>query len=162
MKDFISLRLAAQTKTMIEKLIIERQKQLLELNQDAVIDTIECVAYNKFKDELNGVSLSISFNVTIGSIIEQIYDQTKDLSLEKWDEYAKALKTKENKEIAKQVNKTLISKLTISRTVMDGIKKYSLEFMSLPTYSEAKRAINLGYVIKLMIFAYVKINKINI
>lgn len=51
-------------------------------------------------------------------------------------------------------NKGVTPRISLEIDVLRGLEDHQSEFRKLNTYAEAKRAVNLSYVIKLVVYAY--------
>jgi hypothetical protein len=151
-KESKTVRMAAETKTWVDKLILNEQARLNEKIRQGLIDSLEEKLLQDFYRELAGISFNLSLNITVGSVIEKAYIATKHYSNSEWEILAKSMKELEtNLDIN---NKGVTPRIALEIDVLRGLEDYQLKFMELNTYAEAKRAVNLSYVIKLVVYAY--------
>lgn len=144
----LTVRLSAETKTMIEELKRKKDNQLKEQIKSGLINNLEKTLLDRHGDLLNGLSLSIDLNVTISSIIELAYYETKNNT--SWGDIIKLLKDEE--ENLPKVNTGLTPKIFISKEVLNGLEEYAIEFKKF--FPEAQRSVKLIYIIKIVIFRY--------
>lgn len=156
-KESKTVRMAAQTKEWIDELILNEQTILNEKIRQGLIESLEEKLLRDFSRELVGISLNLTLNITAGSVIEKAYIATKDYSSSEWDILAKSMKELETNLVINQ--KGVTPRIAIDMEVLRGLEDYQLKFMKLDTYAGAKRAVNLGYVIKLVVYAYWKNHK---
>jgi hypothetical protein len=156
-KESKTVRMAAETKEWIDELVLNEQTILNEKIRQGLMESLEEKLLRDFSRELVGISLNLTLNITAGSVIEKAYIATKDYSSSEWDILAKSMKELEtNLAINK---KGVTPRIAIDMEVLRGLEDYQLKFMKLDTYAGAKRAVNLGYVIKLVVYAYWKNHK---
>lgn len=128
------------------------QAKLNEEIRQGLIDRLEEKLLQDFYRELEGISLNLTLNITVGSVIEKAYIATKHYSESEWDILAKSMKEFEaNLDIN---NKGVTPRISLEIDVLRGLEDHQSEFRKLNTYAEAKRAVNLSYVIKLVVYAY--------
>jgi hypothetical protein len=151
-KESKTVRMAAETKEWVDDLIFNEQAKLNEEIRQGLIDRLEEKLLQDFYRELEGISLNLTLNITVGSVIEKAYIATKHYSESEWDILAKSMKEFEaNLDIN---NKGVTPRIALEIDVLRGLEDYQSEFRKLNTYAEAKRAVNLSYVIKLVVYAY--------
>ncbi|QWC25113.1 hypothetical protein KJK41_22045 (plasmid) [Bacillus haikouensis] len=156
-KESKTVRMAAETKELVDELILNEQTILNEKIKQGLIDRLEENLLQYFSRELAGISLNLTLNITVGSVIEKAYIATEHYLLPEWDILAKSVKELEaNLDINK---KGVTPRIALDKEVLGGLKAYQMKFMGLDTYAGAKRAVNLGYVIKLVVYAYWKNHK---
>lgn len=147
-----SIRMAGETKEWLDKLIVDGQRELRNDVKNGLLQKLEETLLQKYGDELMGTSLSVNLNVSISSVVQTAYHLTKEYSNDKWDELASSMKKVEG---LKNIESPSVNpKISFTTEVLEGLRFYQLEFLKLPTYKEAKKAINLGYVLKLVVYAY--------
>lgn len=89
-----TIRLAYETKYWIDKLILYRTDQLQrDIREYGLPDKIECQLFNMYKEELNGVSVNVTLNVTVGSVIEQAVRYSRTLKNEDWHKISAEVET---------------------------------------------------------------------
>lgn len=148
----VSVRLGRETKDLIDDLILDGQRNLKERINDGFLLKLEDTVLQKHRGELIGISLNINLKITTSSVIQEAYVSTKQYSDVKWDQLASSLK---NFEVQRSMRKQEVNpKLPFTHEVLNGLRNYQTKFMELPTFKDAKRALNFGYVIKLVIYAY--------
>jgi uncharacterized membrane protein YheB (UPF0754 family) len=156
-KESKTVRMAAETKKWIDELVLNEQTILNEKIRQGLIESLEENLVRYFSRELAGISLNLTLNITVGSVIEKAYIATKSYSLSEWEILAKSMKELEtNLSINK---KGVTPRIALEMEVLRGLEDYQLKFMKLDTYAGATRAVNLGYVIKLVVYAYWKNHK---
>jgi uncharacterized membrane protein YheB (UPF0754 family) len=156
-KESKTVRMAAETKEWIDELILNEQAKIKEKIRQGLIDSLEEKLLQDFSEELAGISLNITLNITVGSVIEKAFNATKHYSKSEWEILAGSMKELETK---LDINKKGVTpRVALELEVLRGLEAYQLKFMELDTYVGAKRAVNLGYVIKLVVYAYWKNHK---
>lgn len=151
-KESKTVRMAAETKEWIDELILDEQTTLKEKIRQGLIDNLEEKLIQYFYEELAGTSLSLTLNITVGSVLEKAYLATTHYSKSEWETLAKTMKELETKYDTNK--KGVTPRIALDIDVLRGLEAYQREFMDLNTYAGAKRAVNLGYVIKLVVYAY--------
>ena len=155
-KESKTIRMAAETKEWIDELILSEQAKLKNKIRGGLINRLEAKLLHEYYEELAGISLNLTLNITVGSVIEKAYISTKHFSITEWNELAKSMK---ELEFGININKKGVTpRIEIDISVLNGLEEYQLEFLKLDTYTSAKRAVNLGYVIKLVVYGYWKNN----
>lgn len=153
-KESKTVRIAAKTKEWVDELILNEQVKLNEKIRQGLIDSLEEKLFRDFNDELTGISLNLTLNITVGSVIEKAYHATKHYSNSEWDILAKSMKELET---SLDINKKGVTpRIALDIGVLRGLEAHQLKFTELNTYTGAKRAVNLGYVIKLVVYGYWK------
>lgn len=78
-----TIRLAYETKYWLDQLIDRRTERLKKsIREKGLQDRIEEQLLKMNGEELNGVSVNVSLNVTVGSVIEQAVRYSRDLTVE--------------------------------------------------------------------------------
>ena len=90
-KESKTLRMAAETKEWVDKLILNEKVELNKIRQ-GLTDRLEENLRRDFDEELTGISLNLTLNITVGSLIEKAYKATKHYSDSKWDILANSMK----------------------------------------------------------------------
>lgn len=152
-KESKTLRMAAETKEWVDKLILNEKVELNKIRQ-GLTDRLEENLRRDFDEELTGISLNLTLNITVGSLIEKAYKATKHYSDSKWDILANSMKLLENS--LDRNKKGVTPRITLDIDVLRGLEAYQSRFRKLNTYAEANRAVNLSYVIKLVVYSYCK------
>jgi uncharacterized protein YhjY with autotransporter beta-barrel domain len=158
MRENRTVRMAAETKEWVDEIIIAEQKELNEKIRKGLVEKLEGKLYKKLGEELveelSGISLNITLNVTIGSVIEKAYKTTRSNDYSEWNDLATSMKKLES---TLDINKKgATPRISLETEVIKGLETYQEEFQKLKIYAEAKRAVNFGYVIKLVLYAYWK------
>ena len=84
-----TIRLAYETKYWLDQLIDRRTERLKKsIREKGLQDRIEEQLLKMNGEELNGVSVNVSLNVTVGSVIEQAVRYSRDLTVEQWNALA--------------------------------------------------------------------------
>jgi hypothetical protein len=80
-----TIRLAFETKYWIDQLI-EKRTELLQasIRDDKLQERIEAQLFELNNKDLDGISINISLNVTVGSVIEQAVRYSRNLSEGDW------------------------------------------------------------------------------
>ena len=81
-----TIRFAYETKYWIDELIRLRTDQLQKsIRENNLQGRVEDQLFNMNEDDLDGISINISLNVTAGSIIEQAVRYSRTLSIDDWN-----------------------------------------------------------------------------
>lgn len=155
-----TVRLSNQAKAWIERIKEKKEADLKELLSNGLTENLETLLRTNRQYDLGGITCTINLNVSISSIVDLAYDGTTHLKSEDWDKYATELKKVESNNLQKGTGST--PKLNLKITTFEGLGNRQIEFMNLATYSAAKRSLHLGYLIKLLIYAFMRENKIEI
>lgn len=84
-----TIRLAYETKYWLDQLIDRRTEQLKKsIRENKLQDRIEEQLLQMNIEELDGVSVNVSLNVTVGSVIEQAVRYSRNLTVEQWNALA--------------------------------------------------------------------------
>lgn len=140
-----SVRLSHEAKVWIDNLIEYRTKLLKQSMKDGLVYNLENELCKK--EELNGVSVNIVLNVTIGSVIEQAYRETKNFSNEKWHEVIEQMEVAK-KNIESRNVESVTPRLFINEDILEG-----LDDLRIKLRREGHGIPRLSFVIKIVIFA---------
>lgn len=150
-KVYKSVRLAYEAKYWIDCLIEKRTKVLQkEIKENKIFLEIENEIFKLHEQSLDGVSVSISLNVTIGSIIEQAVRFTRNLDKKEWISISSDMET-EIKKIQSNCFDDSVPRLYINEEILEELEEMRLKFKE-----PGKRIPRLSYIIKLVVYAFQK------
>ena len=143
-----TVRLAYETKHWIDQLILKRTEQLQRsIRQNALYDRIEARLLDMTDDkELDGVSINVTINVTVGSIIEQAVRYSRGMTIEDWR------KLSTEAEAAKKKIKDSNQDDSTPRIYINEQIFRELEDLQVLLREESPRVPRMSYVIKLAVF----------
>jgi len=139
-----TIRLAYETRYWIDRLIEHKNKQLQEHLNLNMQQHIEEDILSKYP--LDGVALTITLNVTIGSIIELAVKEAENLSPEDWISLEKEIKVAKNK-----IN-SFVEPSTTPRILFSLDAYHKLGEMQRYLKPTGKRAPILPYIIKVVVY----------
>lgn len=153
MRVYKSVRLAYEAKVWLNELIIRRENELKKwLSSVEKISNLEEEIYKNHSSNLNGVSVNLVLRVTSGSVIEEAYRNTRNLSQQEWydlaDEMEASLRLRSNFHPVESIT----PRLYMDIEVIAGIEEFRYKFRA----DKRNRLPRLSYIIKLIIFAYYK------
>ena len=148
-----TIRLAYETKYWLDQLIDRRTEQLKKsIRENGLQDRIEEQLLKMNGEELNGVSVNVSLNVTVGSVIEQAVRYSRNLTVEQWNALAGEVESAK-----RRIEDTSQNDVT-PRIYLDQEIYRELEDMQLFLRQEGERVPRISYVIKLSAYNLYKNN----
>ena len=148
-----TIRLAYETKYWLDQLIDRRTEQLKKsIRENGLQDRIEEQLLRMNGEELNGVSVNVSLNVTVGSVIEQAVRYSRNLTIEQWNALAGEVESAK-----RRIEDTSQNDVT-PRIYLDQEIYRELEDMQLFLRQEGERVPRISYVIKLSAYNWYKNN----
>ena len=142
-----TIRFAYETKYWIDELIRLRTDQLQKsIRENNLQGRIEDQLLNMNEDDLDGISINISLNVTAGSIIEQAVRYSRTLSIDDWN----ALSV-EVENAKKLINVNNQNDSTPRIYISEQIYR-ELEDLQSSLRQEAARVPRMSFVIKLAVY----------
>ena len=139
-----TIRLAYETKYWLDQLIDRRTERLKKsIREKGLQDRIEEQLLKMNGEELNGVSVNVSLNVTVGSVIEQAVRYSRDLTVEQWNALAGEV------ESAKRRIEDVGQNDVTPRIYLDQEIFRELEDLQTFLRQEGERIPRISYVIKL-------------
>ena len=142
-----TIRLAYETKYWIDQLILYRTEQLQRsIRENGLSDRIETVVLDMTDKELDGVSINITLNVTVGSIIEQVVRHSRGLTIEDW----RRISTEA--ELAKKRIKDSNQDDSTPRIYINEQIFRELEDLQVLLREDSPRVPKMSYVIKLAVY----------
>lgn len=153
-REYKTVRLSAEAKDWIDQLI-ERRELLLQSNiKNGLVTRLEDDLFERHTDKLNGVSFNVVLKVSNGSVIEEAYRNTRNLSNEQWLEKLRELEGLSRAKNLIQNTSSVTPRLYMDIDVMEGLEEYRKRFMTLDRERIGKRPLKLSFVIKLVVYAY--------
>lgn len=146
-KTYKTVRLAYEAKVWINELISKRNEELQAAIRDDITIELEEELFDRHKDLLNGVSVNVVLKVTNGSVIEQAVRETKEYSLQKWQEISRKME-KEIKEIKDTPVDEVTPRLYLNTDILE-----ELENLRIKLKPNGQGLPRLSYVMKLAVFA---------
>lgn len=142
-----TIRFAYETKYWIDELIRLRTDQLQKsIRENNLQGRVEDQLFNMNEDDLDGISINISLNVTAGSIIEQAVRYSRTLSIDDWN----ALSV-EVENAKKLINVNNQNDSTPRIYISEQIYR-ELEDLQSSLRQEAARVPRMSFVIKLAVY----------
>lgn len=146
-----TIRFAYETKYWIDELIRLRTDQLQKsIRESNLQDRVEAQLLNMNEEDLDGVSINISLNVTAGSIIEQAVRYSRTLSVDDWNALSLEVETAK-----KLINDNNQNDSTPRIYISEQIYRELEDLQSL-LRQEAARVPRMSFVIKLAIYNFYK------
>lgn len=142
-----TIRFAYETKYWIDELIRMRTDQLQKsIRENNLQDRVEDQLLNMNEDDLDGISINISLNVTAGSIIEQAVRYSRTLSIDAWN--ALSVEVENAKKLINDNNQNdSTPRIYISEQIYR-----ELEDLQSSLRQEAARVPRMSFVIKLAVY----------
>lgn len=142
-----TIRFAYETKYWIDELIRLRTDQLQKsIRENNLQGRIEDQLFNMNEDDLDGISINISLNVTAGSIIEQAVRYSRTLSIDDWN--ALSVEVENAKKLINDNNQNdSTPRIYISEQIYR-----ELEDLQSSLRQEAARVPRMSFVIKLAVY----------
>lgn len=142
-----TIRFAYETKYWIDELIRLRTDQLQKsIRENNLQDRVEDQLLNMNEDDLDGISINISLNVTAGSIIEQAVKYSRTLSIDDWN--ALSVEVENAKKLINDNNQNdSTPRIYISEQIYR-----ELEDLQSSLRQEAARVPRMSFVIKLAVY----------
>ncbi len=142
-----TIRFAYETKHWIDELIRLRTEQLQKsIRENSLQDRVEDQLLNMNEEDLDGVSINISLNVTAGSIIEQAVRYSRTLSIDDWN--ALSVEVENAKKLINDNNQNdSTPRIYISEQIYR-----ELEDLQSSLRQEAARVPRMSFVIKLAVY----------
>ncbi|MCY8497742.1 hypothetical protein, partial [Bacillus atrophaeus] len=153
-REYKTVRLSNEAKVWIDQLINRREHLLQSELKDGLVTRLEDDLFKRHLDKLNGVSFNVVLKVSNGSVIEEAYRNTKDLSDVKWLEKLRELESLSRTRKVENSSSTVTPRLYMDTNVMEGLEEYRKRFMTLDPERIGKRPLKLSFVIKLVVYAY--------
>lgn len=149
-----TIRFAYETKYWIDQLILYRTEQLQRsIRENGLSDKIENILLDMTDKELDGVSINVSLNVTVGSIIEQAVRHSRGLTIKDWR------KVSAEADLAKKQIKDGNQDDSTPRIYINEQILQELEDLQVMLREDSPRVPRMSYVIKLAIFNLYKTMK---
>lgn len=141
-----AFRFAYETKYWLDCLISRLSEQLHQNLRNGLQDDIEEMITHSFDEKLRGVAVTVSINVTAGSIIEQAVIMTRDLTVQDWKGLADEVE-RERAKIASRELDDATPKVYLSERIYKELedRQYMLR-------GDNPRVPKMPYVIKLAVF----------
>ena len=149
-KCYKTVRLALETRIWISELIANRMAALTK-ESNVLIEEMESILYREMSEKLNGVSLKITPQVTVGSVIELAYRETqkKNYGVDDWN----AISSKMEAEISEMkfeiIGADFTPRMSLDIEVLSGLEELRCRLSQ-----GAVRLARLSYIIKLVVFGY--------
>lgn len=142
-----TIRFAYETKYWIDELVTARTEQLQKsIREEGLQDRIEEQLLNMNEDDLDGISINISLNVSVGSIIEQAVRDSRNLKEEDWN--ALSLEVETAKRLIKNSNQNdSTPRIYISEQIYR-----ELEDLQSILRQDGSRVPRMSFVIKLAVY----------
>lgn len=141
-----TIRFAYETKYWIDELIRMRTDQLQKsIRENNLQDRVEDQLLNMNEDDLDGISINISLNVTAGSIIEQAVRYSRTLSIDAWN--ALSVEVENAKKLINNNQNDSTPRIYISEQIYR-----ELEDLQSSLRQEAARVPRMSFVIKLAVY----------
>ena len=146
-----TIRFAYETKYWIDELIRLRTDQLQKsIRENNLQGRVEDQLFNMNEDDLDGISINISLNVTAGSIIEQAVRYSRTLSIDDWN--ALSVEVENAKKLINDNNQNdSTPRIYISEQIYR-----ELEDLQSSLRQEAARVPRMSFVIKLAVYNFYK------
>lgn len=142
-----TIRFAFETKYWIDQLILHRTEQLkMNMRDDGLVDRIESQLFELNLCELDGVSVNVTLNVTVGSVIEQAVRYSRNNKKEDWQRLATEV------EIAKKFIKDISQDDFTPRIYINEQIYRELEDLQMTLRKEGARVPRMSFVIKLAVY----------
>ncbi len=142
-----TIRFAYETKYWIDRLIARRTEQLQkDIRTNGLQDCIEEQLLTMNEDSLDGISINISLNVTVGSIIEMAVRSSRNLTVEQWNSLSQEC------EIAKRSIEDSSQNDSTPRIYISENIYRELEDLQSLLRQEGLRVPRMSYVIKLAVY----------
>lgn len=142
-----TIRFAFETKYWIDQLIRHRCEQLKKnIRENGLADRIENQLYEWNSDELDGVSVNVALNVTVGSIIEQAVRYSRNNEKEDWHKLSLEV------EMAKKMIKDNKQDDFTPRLYINEQIYRELEDLQMILREEGARVPRMSFVIKLAVY----------
>lgn len=142
-----TIRFAYETKYWIDRLIARRTEQLQkDIRTNGLQYCIEEQLLTMNEDSLDGISINISLNVTVGSIIEMAVRSSRNLTVEQWNSLSQEC------EIAKRSIEDSSQNDSTPRIYISENIYRELEDLQSLLRQEGLRVPRMSYVIKLAVY----------
>lgn len=142
-----TIRFAFETKYWIDQLVMHRTAQLQrDVREYGLSEKIESQLLNMNEQELNGVSVNISLNVTAGSVIEQAVRYSRELKNEDWHKLSAEVESAK-KLIKDRTHDDSTPRLYISEQIYR-----ELEDLQRLLREDSARVPRMSFVIKLAVY----------
>lgn len=145
-KIYKAFRLAFETKYWLDCLVSQRSEKLHNDMKNGLQDNVEMFVQSQFKEYLVGTAVTITINVTAGSIIEEAVVMTRNLDVKQWNSLAKEIESEKDK-ITNQELDDATPKIYISNSIYK-----ELEDRQFLLRGNNPRVPKLSYIIKLAVY----------
>lgn len=152
-----TVRLSYEAKYWIDRMIVYRTEELQKsIREDNLLERIESRIFEISNEkDLNGVSVSISLAVTVGSVIEEAIRLSRGLSLEDWQNISK-----EAEQAKKHINGNNEVEATPRFCIDEKIFR-EIEDLQIALRGDSPRVARMSYIIKLAVYNLFKKYNIN-
>ncbi len=141
-----AFRFAYETKYWLDILVTKYNEDLQRQLQKGLLTNIEEGISKSYSDNLIGVAVTLTLNVTAGSIIDLAIEQTKALTNNDWKLLADEVETQKNK-IDDSTFTDATPKVYLSQITYD-----ELENLQIRLRGENPRVPKKTYIIKLAVY----------
>ena len=141
-----AFRFAYETKYWLDSLVSKYNENLQRQLQKGLLNNIEEGINKTYSDNLDGVALTLTLNVTTGSIIDLALDQTKNLTNEDWKTLAEEVEIQKNK-IDDSTYTDATPKVYISQITLD-----ELDNLQVRLKGDNPRVPKQAFIIKLAVY----------
>lgn len=142
-----TIRFAYETKYWIDELIRLRTDKLQKsIREKGLQHRVEEQLLNMNEDDLDGISINISLNVTAGSIIEQAVRYSRNLSIDNWNKLSGEVENAK-----KLINNNNKNDSTPRIYISEQIYR-ELEDLQSTLRQEGARVPRMSFVIKLAVY----------
>lgn len=141
-----AFRLAHETKYWIDSLITKYDEALQKQIEDGLQDQIENDITSKYATISNGIAFTFTINVTTGSIIDKAIEETKNLTVEEWQQLSSEAEIQKNN-IEDSEIKDATPSVYLLQTTYD-----ELENLQSKLRGDSPRVPKKAYIIKLAVY----------
>lgn len=142
-----TIRFAYETKYWIDQLILYRTEQLQKsIREKGLSERIEGILLDMTDQELDGVSINVTLNITAGSIIEQAVKYSRGLTIEDWKSISS-----EAENAKKQIKDSSQDDSTPRVYINEQIYR-ELEDLQTLMREDSPRVPRMSFVIKLAVY----------
>ncbi|HGJ6697828.1 hypothetical protein RQZ15_08860 [Streptococcus pneumoniae] len=152
-REYKTVRIAHETKYMINELILLKEEQL-KSEKSSLIDKYESIL-KEYEDFSQGYSPTLSIMVSSGSILEAAYYFVKEKDDRQEIEWSQVLGEIASQKVdySQEVG-TITPRFYLFSDVLQGLEDYRYKLKP----DSMQRVINLNYVIKIFIYLYYTAN----
>ncbi|HEW7035359.1 TPA: hypothetical protein V0418_001409 [Streptococcus pneumoniae] len=152
-REYKTVRIAHETKYMLNELILLKEEQL-KSEKSSLIDKYESIL-KEYEDFSQGYSPTLSIMVSSGSILEAAYHFVKEKDDRQEIEWFQVLGEIASQKVdySQEVG-TITPRFYLFSDVLQGLEDYRYKLKP----DSMQRVINLNYVIKIFIYLYYTAN----